>query len=369
MLQVFFKTKASKSGWIKKADEAAIKYSSGHSNIRSKKNATRTPRSDVETKTLHYIAEHVHDFAWFADKRYEVMKSSVKLPNTNREVTTWSLFLPENAALWMNAVAFADSGLWYYSKWVGDYPYPQATVVDGSLGAGGGMEYPMITVISENNSSQQLDEVIAHELGHNWFYGALAFNEREHPWMDEGINTYYQNRYTETRYPTWELLNGVPTSFSKLFDLQYPHHYENYLGYLFLARQHNDQAMDENAALFTKLNYAAVVYGKTSEVFRYLETYLGTVKYDSIMQQFFSDWKFKHPYPDDLKAAFVKNTNKELDWVFNQLIPTTDYLDYKLQKEDVENKIGEKVYAQVKVKNKAEVKGPYSLLLTKMKRR
>lgn len=352
----------SEEAWLdKKAGDGAIKYSTSHSLNIPGKNTTPFPSSDPGTKTLHYMADDVHDFAWFADKRYEVMKSSVKLPHTNREVITWSMFLPESAPLWKDAVLYADSGIWYYSKWVGDYPYAQATVVAGSLGAGGGMEYPMITVIGEVNSRQQLEEVIVHEVGHNWFYGVLAFNEREHPWMDEGINSYYQYRYVETRYPSRGLLSDTRSFLAKLFDLQYPHHYESYLAYLFFARQRHDQSLNEKAPGFTLLNYAAMVYSKTAEVFRYLESYLGTMKYDSIMQQFFSEWKFKHPYPGDLKQVFEKNTNKELDWLFNQLLQTTDYLDYKLKKEEVGIKIGEKEYAQIKVKNKAQVRGPYSI--------
>jgi aminopeptidase N len=119
--------------------------------------------------------------------------------------------------------------------------------------------------------------------------------------------------------------------------------------------------MDLNAALFAQDIYGAVVYSKTAEVFRYLESYLGTAKYDSIMQQFFMEWKFKHPYPEDLENIFEENTNKELDWFFKQIIPTTDYLDYTLKKEDVGVKIGESQYTQINVKNNAEVKGPYSI--------
>ena len=62
------------------------------------------------------------------------------------------------------------------------------------------MEYPMITVIGLMGDAQALDGVITHEVGHNWFYGILAFDEREHPWMDEGINSYYDHRYTEKYY-------------------------------------------------------------------------------------------------------------------------------------------------------------------------
>jgi len=68
--------------------------------------------------------------------------------------------------------------------------------VQGPESFGGGMEYPGITVISPMSSAKELDKVIAHEVGHNWFYGILASNERMHPWMDEGINSFYENRYS-----------------------------------------------------------------------------------------------------------------------------------------------------------------------------
>ncbi|MGB3076322.1 MAG: M1 family peptidase, partial [Chitinophagales bacterium] len=83
------------------------------------------PPSDHETKTLQYVADHVHDFAWFADKRYHVMKSHVDLPGKNSTITTWTMFLDKHAAQWKHAIHFVDSAVIYYSKWVGDYPYPQ----------------------------------------------------------------------------------------------------------------------------------------------------------------------------------------------------------------------------------------------------
>ena len=48
---------------------------------------------------------------------------------------------------------------------------------------------------------KSLDMTIEHEVGHNWLYGILATNEREYPWMDEGMNTYFDNRYKSWKYP------------------------------------------------------------------------------------------------------------------------------------------------------------------------
>jgi len=56
------------------------------------------------------------------------------------------------------------------------------------------MEYPTIT-----NCASIDRTTIIHEVGHNWFYGILGSNEREHPWMDESLNTYYESRCTQEK--------------------------------------------------------------------------------------------------------------------------------------------------------------------------
>ncbi len=319
------------------------------------------PSSSNETKTIEYFAEDIHDFAWFADKRYLVATSSVKLPQSNRVVETMVLSLPENNSVWKNAAMFTDSSIYYFSKWIGDYPYPQMTVVEGALAAGDGMEYPMVTVITESTSPKLLDEVIAHEVGHNWFYGALGFNEREHPWMDEGITSYYENRYMKVRYPNSTLLPSELNLFSNLFDLHYPTNYQNYLFYLYSAAPRKDQSLNLPSTEYTELNYGAMLYYKTPIVFDYLESVIGTPKLDSIMSRFYSDWKFKHPYPGDLTQSIAQSSNKNFDWFNSQLLTTTDYADYKLVKEKSGYKVGSMDYAKLEVKNKQKVTGPFSI--------
>ena len=96
----------------------------------------------------------------------------------------------------------------YFSKPIGDYPYNTFTAVQSALNAGVGMEYPGLTVIGLADDAYSLDEVIAHEICHNWFYSALGSDERRYPFMDEGITSAYEARYMNERYPgkkLWEL--------------------------------------------------------------------------------------------------------------------------------------------------------------------
>jgi hypothetical protein len=178
------------------------------------------PPSDTIFKTLRFTQTNIHDFAWFCDKRYHVLKSKVITPHTKKEVTTWVMFTNAEGELWKESLKYIDDAVYYYSLWCGDYPYKNCTAVDGTISAGGGMEYPNITVIGKSNNAFYLDLVIAHEVGHNWFYGMLGSNERDHPWLDEGINSFYESRYIEQAYPNNRLLGDYADSkIGKFFDL------------------------------------------------------------------------------------------------------------------------------------------------------
>lgn len=145
-----------------------------------------------------------------------VQKSQVKL-KSGKSVDTYAMFT--KLGVWNNAVNYVDRSVAFYSEHVGEYPWPQATAVHSALSAGGGMEYPMITVIGDADTPKSLDDVITHEVGHNWFYGILASNEREHPFMDEGINTYYENRYLKTYYN--DESKFIPENISKFLNSEY----------------------------------------------------------------------------------------------------------------------------------------------------
>jgi hypothetical protein len=235
------------------------------------------------------------------------------------------------------------------------------SIVDGTLSAGGGMEYPMITVISDPADSITLDGVIAHEVGHNWLYGALGFNERDHAWMDEGINSYYEYRYLAERYPHQTLLPDALKGITRLFDLDYAYADQPYLFYRFFASRRLDQSLEIPATGFTEWNYAAMNYGKAPLAFRALEANLGTGAFDSLMRGFYDEWKYRHPMPEDFRAYFTGHSAKNLDWFFNHLLASTDYVDYKLKKEEVGLAIGHEHYAQLVVKNRQQITAPYSI--------
>lgn len=326
------------------------------------------PASSSEKKTLHYTAQNVHDFAWFCDKRYHVLHDEVILPKTQKKVDTWVMFTNSYGDYWKKAAKYVSDAIYYYSLWNGDYPYPHATAVDGALSAGAGMEYPMITVIGASNSDAMLDQVIAHEVGHNWFYGILASNERDHAWMDEGVNSFNEKRYMEIKYPK-DSADGIAsiTGSSNIFNIQKLLGLKNLdeqtltdLAYRFNQVQKKTQPMDLKASEYTTINYGTVVYGYSAIVLKYLQNYLGENLYDQCAKAYYEKWKFKHPYPEDMKQVYEQVSEKDLSWFFDQIIPTTKHIDYKIcsVKKSLcpESFIGD--CWEVKIKNKGNINAP-----------
>lgn len=316
------------------------------------------PESASEMKTIRYKQKDVHDFAWFADKRYYVLKGEVTLPTSKRKVTTWAMFTPKESTIWKKAPEYIGDGTYYYSLWNGDYPYNHVTAVDGTISAGGGMEYPNVTVIGSSGSAETLEIVIVHEVGHNWFYGILGSNERDHGWMDEGMNTLNEIRYIQTKYPgNTRLSDAVLKGRFHMNDLDY--HDQADLQYQLIARLGEDQAIETKSPDFTSINYGIVMYQKTGLVFHYLKSYLGDEKFDQCMHTYYDRWHFKHPQPEDMKKVFEEITGENMDWIFGDLIQTRNHVDYRISKVK-KNKDGSQT---ITLKNVGQVNGPIPVSL------
>ena len=293
---------------------------------KSKAEAWKKPASSGEIKTVTFKAEKVHDFAWFASKEFLVVTDTAILKNGKR-IPTFGYFMLKNNKNWKKSAFFTKRAIEYLSDRVGDYPWPHASAVDGELIAGGGMEYPMITVISGGGSERSLDNVIEHEVGHNWFYGILASNERNHAWMDEGINSYYEADYMSLYYPPQKLDTKPKVGITINSDIEQ-------LAFKFLHKRKLDQALSLTSQDFTPVNYGLDVYKKTARCFKVLELYLGIDVFDKAMKEYYSQWSFRHPYPSDLQAVLEKSSGKDLSWLFKDLIDQNKPVDYKIKKAD-----------------------------------
>lgn len=275
---------------------------------------TAMPASSSTMKILHYIQDNVHDFAWFADKRFIVQYDTLQL-TSGKISELYAFVLPANKKIWQNSIAFMKKAVKSKSNWLGEYPYNVVTVVDNAATTSGGMEYPTITLVTAGGGEPELDRVINHEIGHNWFYGILATDERSQPWMDEGMNSFYDMRYRrefvdENNRPQLSKKNFINSRFPD--DIEKPV-LES------VVKIKKDQPIDTHSEKFSALNYGLIGYIKTGLWMQKLETELGREMFDKVMKAYYEKWKFKHPAPEDFKATAEDVSGRSLTAIFEQL--------------------------------------------------
>ena len=296
------------------------------------------PVSSAQFKTVRFIEDNVHDFAWFADKRWIVRKDSFE------SIQIYTAFLPLHQAEWLRANTYLKSTLESYGNSIGKYAYKTIKAVEGDMSAGGGMEYPTITIV-DRSAVSSLPGVLIHEAGHNWFYGMLGNNEREFPWMDEGLNSFYEQK-------TRRMLKSKEVSGRSNVD-------EDYL-YFQQVANNKDQPLNLASSDYSSVNYGAVVYFKSALMLKWLETYMGKESFEMGMKSYFRQWQFKHPYPDDFSATMQTFTPKNLDWFFLDAFKTARPVEFKLN--SVKWRKGQ---ANISIKNKSDFAAPVLLYFYK----
>ncbi len=344
------------SGDLKTQSEALWLDSLANGSIQAWQEQT-FPESSKQTKTITYELNNAHDFAWFADKRFKVDKEKAILGNGDT-VICWAMYTTTKKSTWRSGAKYVANAIEHYSKYLGNYPYKVATAVEGALSAGGGMEYPTITIVGSANTLKQLETVTVHEVGHFWLYGILGSNERRYPWMDEGINSFYEDLYFQVNYPKLKFVEA--DGLRKAFDLEWAKRsYQNHLLYLYSATQNKDQALGLSSEDFTSINYGAIVYAKGAVAMQYLRSYLGDSIYDATMHRYFDEWKFKHPQPEDLRQVLENSTGKNLGWFFNDIINSDKRLDYAIFK--ARKEMDYEGYYSIYVTNKGGIVAPFPI--------
>ncbi|WP_044280987.1 M1 family metallopeptidase [Caldithrix abyssi] len=305
-----------------------------------------------KTKTVHFYAENVHDFAWFAGLHYMVLR---KIHNGG--VLTNVLVHPESAYNWRHVPDYVKKTVSFYGKMVGPYQYPKASVVQGQLRAGGGMEYPMITIISIPHSDWEnfLEMVVMHEVGHNWFMGMLGSDERASTFLDEGVNSFVELKYLEHYYGKYNL-----TNFKKLFfglDILRDLGDWQLLQMAFGTKvsERTDLPLDLRAEEYDRSNYGVINYQKGALMLLALEEYLTPPVFWKGMREYFARWNGKHPTVNDFFQTMEEVSGKELDWFVEDWYHSTRYCDFVI-KTVKKKREGDSLKIEVWVENKGTMK-------------
>lgn len=277
------------------------------------------------TKTWHFTAKNVRDFAFATSRKFIVDMMNVDV--NGKDVMAVSVYPKEGNPLWEQwSTKTVASTLKSYSRMTFDYPYHKAVSVHAD---DVGMEYPMICFNfgrpDENgNYSDQtkfrMIGVIIHEVGHNFFPMIVNSDERQWGWMDEGLNSFVQiiaEQDFGENYPA--AISGLEHFPSDDLDPQnivpYMSGDQDFIAPI-MSNPENVYQLGPNA------------YSKPATALNILrETVMGRELFDHAFKTYAQRWMFKHPTPEDFFRTMEDATAFDLDWFWRGWFFTTDAVD------------------------------------------
>jgi len=271
-----------------------------------------------KSKTWHFKASNVRDFAFASSRRFVWDALGVPMSD-GRTVMAQSMWTKEGDCLWSkySTKAVAHTIKWY-SHYLFDYPYPSAWSVDGNMG----MEYPMMAFNygrcnDDDTYSQRMKYghigVIIHEVGHNWFPMIVNSDERQWTWMDEGLNSFTQYLAEQQWSRTWPHRRGPARNIT------------NYMG----GDKSNIVPIMTNSELIPQFGNNA--YGKPATALNILrESVMGRESFDFAFKEYANRWKFKHPSPADLFRTMEDASGVDLDWFWRGWFYTDEHVDMSI---------------------------------------
>lgn len=191
-------------------------------------------------------------------------------------------------------VNIAKKTLEVYGKLFGKYAYDTLSIADMPFVAGG-MEYGALCVINETLGGTTYEEVVAHEIAHQWWYGAVGSNNLIDAWQDEGLTSYATYLYfvniNNVEYSSL-MLSDAYTQFHRFLDIQ------------------NSVGENAKGKLGGKLYdfpsnyyYTNITYNKSLVMWKYMQDTLGKDTLLKALKEYYSTYKFKIATPEDLYSC------------------------------------------------------------------
>lgn len=251
-----------------------------------------------------FAADTVRDVAFsvLRESRWDAARTPVgdRDGNGTADHATIHAFWRSAAPRWQHAWRYGRHAIDFLSRWTGlPYPWPHMTIVEGAEIIGGGMEFPMMTLIGDYNAQDDTDlyNVVAHELAHMWVPMQIGSDERRRAWMDEGTTTFNENR-ARAEFRPGDTGDGDERE-----------------GYLGVARA----GLEGELMRWSDYHYPGPAYGiasyqKPATLLAALRGMLGDELFARTFQEYLRRWRYRHPQPWDFFNTFSSVSGRQLDW-------------------------------------------------------
>ncbi len=214
---------------------------------------------------------------------------------------------PESAAASQLSLAVTPSIINLYESLAGPYGFRDEKYGHAQFGWGGGMEHTTVSFMGDFSK-----DLIAHEMGHQWFGDKVTCGSWKDIWLNEGITEYMAGMVVENQslppiFLSWKTgkinsITSVPngnlyltdaqaTSVGRIFDYRLTYNKGSMVTHM-LRFKMGDANFFQGLKNYMNDPALAYAYALTPQFQAKMEALYG-----SSLQEFFNDWVYNQGYP------------------------------------------------------------------------
>lgn len=206
--------------------------------------------------------------------------------------------LPAQLASAATSLPMTVNMLHIFSDLYGLYPFVKEKYGHAQFGWGGGMEHQTLTSLGSFS-----ENLIAHELAHQWFGDMITMSTWPDIWLNEGFATYSVALYREKQYG--------PAAYRQLMDFEKSN-----------ARLAQGRLSVQDTTSVQSLFDSRLVYSKGASVLHMLRRVLGDSLFFHAIRRYAEEPSFRYATAStaDFRSVCESVSGRNLGWFFDQWV-------------------------------------------------
>ncbi len=242
-----------------------------------------------------------------------VARFAIRSEGTVGSIPVESWVYPQNKEQGFADYRPAVTVLDFFNRFIGPYPYQKLANVQSTT-IYGGMENASNIFYYENSvgGKGSIEDLIAHEIAHQWFGNSASENDWHHVWLSEGFATYFTHIYNEFTYGPDRLKEGLRKDRSVII-------------------QHCTRSpapvIDTRITDYPKL-LSPHVYQRGGWVLHMLRQHIGDEAFWTGIRAYYLKYRNANALTSDFRQVMEEASGKPLDVFFSQWLEETNLPEF-----------------------------------------
>jgi aminopeptidase N len=192
----------------------------------------------------------------------------------------------------------------FFHEQIGPYPYEKLANVEAA-GLSSGTEHASAIFYGEKSvtGAERIDELVAHEIAHQWFGNGVTEGDWDDVWLSEGFATYFTLLFVEHAQGRDAFVEGLKRSRQSVLDFE-----RKTPGYRIV----HDNLSDMSRVL------SGQIYQKGGWTLHMLRTLMGRERFWAGIREYYQRYRDRNASTTEFRRVMEETAGADFGWFFDQ---------------------------------------------------